>query len=191
MGRESRYVSYKESISKESILAELDDYVLRMTWQESSHGIDTIRWYENTVCSDYDSAREFLDNHREYDYDSLAVRYKCIDKEKSSKKLDELKVKCNEVYKKYTEMNKKVVFKEFKSQYIGCKNCGSKLNKDYLNSNKCPLCYYDMRSETLLNQIKNLENKLNDLNLQIKEETKKLNEKYGKVYWLVKVEYHM
>lgn len=83
--------------------------------------------------------------------------------------------------------------KDFKSQYLGCKKCGSKLNKDYLKSNKCPLCHEDMRSDTVLKNIARLRNLEKELGKAIREEELRLSEKAGKkceILWLVKVEYH-
>lgn len=191
MGHMIEHFSYKESINKKSILNELDDYMRKATWQSGGDSLNMIRWYDNTICPDYDSAIQFLEENDRGWYDNLAVKYKKLDNSKSSKKLDDLNLKYKEAYKKYHDLTTKVVFKEFKSQYIGCKNCGSKLNKDYLNTNFCPLCKHDMRSDTTLNQISSLEKKVKDIELQLKEEKRKLAEKHGKVYWLVKIEYHI
>ena len=40
------------------------------------------------------------------------------------------------------------------SNFIGCPKCGSKLNRDHINGEKCPLCGTDLRSKSTIDKIK-------------------------------------
>ena len=151
-----------------------------------------IRWYEE-VCADYDTAVEFLRSHDKGWYDQLAVKYKHFDKPLTSNKLAELEAQRRDTRTKLRELESKVAFKDFKAQYISCKQCGSKLNKDYIKRNICVVCGYDMRSDTTKNAIARLAEKVRTLEKAIREEEKKLAQKKAKEakdYWLVKIEYH-
>ena len=107
---------------------------------------------------------------------------------------DELVKKHAELMKKYRETTGKIHYKDVKSQYIGCKHCGSKINKDYLTQNHCPICRQDLRPQSVLDSIEKMKLKLVQLQEDIKKEEKKEQEKYKKraeEHWLVKIEYHV
>ena len=151
-----------------------------------------IRWIDH-VCDDYESAKAYIGRKDNGWYDQLAVKFMRFDKPLSSNRLSDLKAKESETRKKLHELESKVAFTEFKSQYISCKKCGSKLNKDYIKRNFCALCGHDMRSDTTKNAIARLAEKVKSLEQAIREEEKKLavkKAKEAKVYWLVKIEYH-
>ncbi len=187
------HYTYPVTKKKTAIESELQAYAKRKTYEEGGGGLyHSIRWYED-VCDDYNSAMDFIGKHDKGWYDQLAVQYKQFDKPLTSKKLDDLKAQLWENSHKLRELEDKVAFKEFKAQYISCKNCGSKLNKDYIKRNNCVVCGYDMRSDTTKNAISRLQEKSKTIRKAIQEEEKKLAQKKAKeakVYWLVKIEYH-
>ena len=176
-----------------AIASELQAYAVRKTYEEGGGGLPgSIRWIDR-VCDDQESAKAFIDAHDRGWYDQLAVKYKHFDKPITSKKLDELKAQAAEARKKLHDLDSKVAFKEFKSQFISCKACGSKLNKDYIRRNFCALCGSDMRSDTTKNAIARLKDKVASLEIAIRQEEKKAAQKKAKEakdYWLVKIEYH-
>lgn len=187
------YYSYPVTKKQTAIESELQAYAKRQTYGEGGGGLyHSIRWLDY-VCDDYESAQKFLESNDKGWYDQLAVKFKHFDKPLSSKRLDELKAQLSEINRKLRELESYVPFKEFKAQYVSCKNCGSKLNKDYIKRNNCVVCGYDMRSDTTKNAISRLTEKTKSLDKAIQEEEKKLalkKAKEAKVYWLVKIEYH-
>lgn len=193
MSHNIEHYTYPVTENKAAIESDLQSYAQKATWQEGGGGLpNRIRWYDE-VCLDYDTAMEFLNSHDKGWYDQLAVKYRHFGKPITSNKLTDLKAQLAEVRKKLSELNSKVAAKEFKAQYISCKNCGSKLNRDYIKRNNCVVCGYDMRSDTTKNAIARLTEKVNTLEKAIREEEKKLAQKKAKEakeYWLVKIEYH-
>lgn len=193
MSHNIEYYSYPITKKQTAIESELQAYAKRRTYEEGGGGLpNSIRWL-NYVCDDYNSAQKFLESNDRGWYDQLAVKFKHFDKPFSSNRLSDLKAKLAEARKKLRELESKVAFKEFKSQYVSCKKCGSKLNKDFIKSNYCALCSNDMRSDTTKNAIAKLKEKVESLEKAVREEEKKLavkNAKEAKVYWLVKIEYH-
>lgn len=184
------HVVYSVNISKATITNEINAHVEQETWGEGGHGLNQPIRFIDKVMSDYDSAKQFLkDNDRGW-YDQLAVKFKDIPRDKTTKKLEELKQKRKELWKVFSENSNKVNATEFKAEFIGCKHCNSKINKVYIKSNYCPVCNADMRSETTLKKIQATKIKLNNLDADIKEEERKLAEKHGDIKWLVKYEYH-
>lgn len=193
MSHNIEYYSYPITKKQTAIARELQDYARQATWREGGSGLpNDIRWIDYT-CDDYESAQAAIERMDNGWYDQIAVKYRSFDKPLKSKKLDDLKTKAKETRSKLHELESKVAFAEFKSQYISCKNCGSKLNKDYIKRNNCALCGHDMRSDTTKNAISRLTEKVKSLEKDIREEEKKLavkKAKEAKVYWLVKIEYH-
>lgn len=59
---------------------------------------------------------------------------------------------------------------EFKSDYIGCKKCGSKLKISYIYGESCPLCHNELRSQSTIDAISNYSKKISALSSAIKLE---------------------
>ena len=94
-----------------------------------------------------------------------------------------------EFKKSKSEYIKEHSVKNFQAKHIGCLKCGSKLNKDFLNYDKCPLCGTDLRSKTTLEKIKWFDEKIKDYQNRIETEKRKQKSK-AKIKWLIKYEYH-
>lgn len=80
--------------------------------------------------------------------------------------LEKLKRRLNEVEQKYgkysiqlEKFNNEHSIHTFKSVYIGCRCCGSKLKIDLVPGETCPLCSTDLRSPSILEDLKALEDK--------------------------------
>lgn len=193
MAHNIEYYTYPVTKKQSAIASELQSYAERKTYEEGGGGLPhSIRWLDH-VCDDYESAKAFIERNDKGWYDQLAVKYKQFDKPITSKKLTELEAKLNDTKKNLRELESKVAFTEFKAQYISCKKCGSKLNKDYIKRNNCVVCGYDMRSDTTKNAIARLTEKVKALENAVREEARKVavkKAKEAKEYWLVKIEYH-
>lgn len=143
------------------------------------------------VLPDYDSAVEYIESLNKKVTELVAVKYICVNlsKDEYSKKLKDLELKYYETLSKYNKLESTVYALGLKSDVVICRHCGTKIKKEYIESNYCPLCKQDMRNKTLLTQKERLKNKLNQLDLAIKEERKRLNEKSKnkEEKWVVRV----
>lgn len=193
MAHNIEYYTYPVTNKQTAIESELQAYAVRKTYEEGGGGLpQSIRWIDS-VCDDYESAKDFIVRNDKGWYDQLAVKYKHFDKPITSKRLTELEAQLTDTRKKLRDLESKVAFTEFKAQYISCKKCGSKLNKDYIKRNNCVVCGYDMRSDTTKNAIARLIEKVKTLENAVREEARKVavkKAKEAKEYWLVKIEYH-
>lgn len=192
MGHEIMHWTYPYNYNKRDIVNEIDEYIKKKCWEEGSGGLyGSIRWIDETVYNSYNAAVEAINKMDRNNYDHLAVPYLELPHGTTSKKLEALKEKIRETYKQYNSLNGEIVVKSFKAQYVACKNCGSKLNKDHLNSNFCPLCRNDMRSESIQSKIKSLYQKWQNLQIELRKEEETLATKKGIKKWVVKFEYHL
>ena len=151
--------------------------------------------FTSRVFDSYEEAVEYLDGTFGH-YDQTAVRYyKYPKREKTSaeKKL-EAKIKTNS--EKLRDLDGKPHYKDVKSQYIGCPECGSKLATAYCGKrwyNNCPVCGKDIRPATVIDRIANLKKTLKEANDELLAETRKQDKKYkdkAKLCWAVACEVH-
>lgn len=120
----------------------------------------------------YDSIEAGLSVHRKYG-DKFAFRYSLKVDTKESKRIKE---RIKNATKKLNEYRKVHHVKHRKSQLIGCSDCGSKINKEYVKENNCcPVCgspFYSStdkaRIEGYLNNIKSWRNVYNKLKVSKK-----------------------
>lgn len=184
------YRSFPENVDKKKVKAEIDDYVAHEDWQEGASGLSSpIRWYETTPpCADYDDAKAFIDAHDNGWYDNLAVRYFKHNPVSGNKK-KELEDKVNLAREKSNRLSSALYPQTLKSEFIGCKDCGSKLARRLLKTNFCPVCRADLRPETTLSAIRAADEKLKKAQDALCTYVK-AHRTVNKIMWLVKYEYH-
>lgn len=68
--------------------------------------------------------------------------------------IKKLKDKYNKVRLQREDYAKKHSIHNLKSEYIGCKKCGSKLKLSLVPKENCPLCYNDLRNKSVLQKLK-------------------------------------
>ena len=179
------YVIYDEKVSKAVIMADIrehaehdgDGYSSRMTWHDNTAPFES-----------YEKAKAFIEQVDRNWYDDHAVKFKDYSDAKSAK-IDEYETKKVELMKAEMEYKKAHSIKTFQAEFIGCKKCGSKLSKQYIRGDQCPLCHADLRSQTTIDKIKWYQDKIKDYCNRIETEKMKQKNK-AKIKWLVKYEYH-
>ena len=186
MSHNIHYITCRENADRKSIMADIqvhakmdgDGYSSKMTWHDKVEPFDT-----------QDEAYEFIKKHDNGWYDDHAVRYRDYSGAVETAKIKEYFGKIKELMadeKKYRDEHS---VHTFKAKHIGCLKCGSKLNKDYIVGECCPLCRADLRGKTTLEKLEWYKNKKADYYERIEAEKKKQKSK-AKVMWLVKYEYH-
>lgn len=199
MGHNIEFRDYSIKTSKDKIFSEIDSYVRGCTWLEGGSGIGKIRWLETTVCTNYEEAESYLESHDKGWYDCLAVQYKDIPymELEPSKKMLDLAQRINAERTKCTDYEKAHSVKAFKADFVGCGSCGSKLKRELLQTERCPLCRADLRGKTTLETLAKYRAKIEELATTQEAERKKQQadyekkqEKNAEIRWLVKFEYH-
>lgn len=200
MGHNICHFDYKENVNRKSVQEELDHYAAMEDWQEGCSGLyRDIRWLDNReICESYDEAYDLINKLDKGDYDQLAVRYYVTPTIKSTSGITKAAEGVNNAQKNYTDLKENIEsdFFNTKSEYIGCKECGSKLAKKYLKKTSCPLCGRNLLSETATTRLMNAHDKIVSAQKKQRDVLKKEEQKAAKkaknreVRWLVKIEYH-
>lgn len=189
MGHAIEFFSFPEKTNRKEMIGEINHYLN----EEGAYLYNSIKFIDKTL-PDYDSAVDYISSIDNGNYNQLAVKFVHFDmKTMTSKRLVDLESKYKEAQNNLRVFASKVVAKDFKSELVGCRHCGSKINKKYLGSNYCPVCRGDMRSDTLLGRQKAMEEKVKKLEEQIRQERINLaNKKKSKdIWWVIKIEYHV
>ena len=193
MGHEVKHFTYPENVNKTRVQRDLDNYAAHEDWQEGCRGLNgSIRWNDH-VCANYEEAEAYIESHDKGRYGQLAVKYREYEKIEPTKNLLSLKERLDKEREKKAEYTAAHSVSAFKAEFVGCPDCGSKLKKTLLKSENCPLCRAELRGKTTVDTIARYEANIRDLQKQIKEEEKKMEEKNlkkSKIKWLVKIEYH-
>ena len=199
MGHNVIYHDYPENVNRKAVQADMDHYAAMEDWQEGCLGVRPIRWLDSqTICQNSDEAETLIDKLDRGNYDCLAVRYYENTPLQASKGSEKARNAVNEAQKAYNAAKVKIeaAFLGAKSEYVGCKECGSKLKRSLLKKTNCPLCGRNLLSETDTTRLMNAHDRIVNAQKKQKEfigkEQKKAEKaaKNRKVRWLVKVEYH-
>ena len=194
MGHEIRYFDYPENVNRAAVQKEMDALAARNGWEEGVRGLASPIVWHDRVCLDEDEARKFIDNRDTGWYCQLAVKYRVFPKLEPTKTLLSLRARLDAERDKYNKYLSDHSVSKLKAEYVGCPECGSKLKRELLRAEKCPLCRKDLRSKTTLDTLARYSANIDNLHAEIKAEEKKMKEKEQKkstIKWLVKVEYHV
>lgn len=141
------------------------------------------------ICKSYEDAKELADSlnwEREY---NLLIPFKDVDNIKETKKMKNLHERIKKEETKLNEYVKKTDCKNYKSKYIGCPQCGSKINKEYIYNCRCPVCREDLRSETTKNTINRYKDTIKRITKELRIEKEKCSNKAKTKYLLLFEEY--
>ena len=166
-----------------------DDVINFVQTHGDRYGTDRLRVPTERVFDNIDEANAYIDNADKGWYDGIAVKFLDYTGVSATKKITEYEDKITDILQKKKEYIKAHSVHQQKAAYIGCPDCGSKLNKDKLRGEHCPLCGQDLRAESTLERINSFDVRVNELNAKIAEERKKQKAK-ATVKYLVKYEYH-
>lgn len=189
MGHTIQHYDYPGNADKKKVEQELANYVAKRCFQEGGH-LSKIRWIDSEPCANEDEAHEKIERLDKGWYDCIAVKYYDTCNVPETEKTKTLRAASTQAYRKCNELSAAFHFANAKSEYIGCKNCGSKIARKYLRRNFCPVCDADLRPETTLNRIAALRTKAEKSSDALKAELTKQALKAKNVRWLVKIEFH-
>lgn len=96
------------------------------------------------------------------------------------KRLDDKKTRLEE-YKNDQAMRK------FRTEFVSCPVCRSKINSRYFTPPACPVCRCDMRAESVIHTLESLEKAVADLNKRYEYAAEKHNSRFtGGEKWIIR-----
>lgn len=104
---------------------------------------------------------------------TICLPFKDTSEAKDTKKILDIKKRIEETYDKRDAYINSHHVRDFKAVYIGCRCCGSKINKEYLWDNHCPVCKSELRSKTVIETIHAYDKRIAELKKQLREEKSK------------------
>ena len=104
--------------------------------------------------------------------DNCDLSYICTYDYKRSSTYISLKNRLKAQKKKLKDYEHVHSCKQFKAKLIGCPNCGSKVNKDFIKNEECPICGTNLQSPTTRKTIEGYKAAIRELEKQIKAEEK-------------------
>lgn len=197
MGHSIQHYEFSIKESKERIESIVNEDC-RM-YSDTDGGLYTpIRFLDNRIYEDEQEAYEAIERLDKNWYDQLAVQYKAREKREDTKAIINLRERIKKLEEDFQVYIEKNSIKNRKSDFVGCPNCGSKINVTYIESryskqwNTCPLCSQSLTSKSVSDSIFNKETKITELKKELENKIRDNNRK-GKheVKWLVKTEYHV
>ena len=180
------YLVCDEKENRKSILAEISEIA-----REGGDGYHSgVKFHDNIPPFETkEEARDFIKKKDNGWYDDHAVRFYDYSGATKTAKIKTYEEKIAQLTAEQMKYRDEHSVHNFKAKHIGCMKCGSKLNKDYIVGERCPLCHTDLRSETTLKKMEWYKNKKNEYAERIEAEERKQKSK-AKIKWLVKYEYH-
>lgn len=139
----------------------------------------------------YEEAEEILERRRsEWSRNYTGyVAFRDLESFNKTKRIIELKEKIESETEKKIRYGLDNNVKDQKADYIGCRKCGSKINKTYIQANRCPVCDFDLRSDNFKKRMAGYQEKIDKLTKELNEEKKKNAAKAPVKYLVMYEEY--
>ena len=145
--------------------------------------------HDDIICDSYEDAVQRIQSLDNGWYDDHAVRFR--DNPKESAKMKDLQDRIKRTYDQERKYIADHSIHKRTSAFIGCPKCKSKLAADFFKSGEyCPVCGADLRPKSTLDKIKWYEDKIAELNKELRAEKNRNNKKSKNLLWCVKVEVH-
>lgn len=143
------------------------------------------------VFDNFDDAEHYcMDEYTSWmrNYNVMVAFYdtKCV---KTTKRLITLKERRENEISKLNNYAKEHSVSAFKASYVSCPKCGSKINKDYISNDRCPLCRTDLRSETTKKTLARYKENIKQIEKQIRTEEQKQKDKLPVRYLVAYMEH--
>lgn len=186
MSHSIQFVTLPNTITPNEILQRVQYEVAH---SGDRYGTERITFPTDKVFEDSEAAREYIRSLDNSWYQGYAVRFQAYKPKEPSSKMQELRKKRDEEVAKRRAYLDAHSIRNQKAALIGCPKCGSKLSREYLLTNNCPLCRTSLLSATVQKRLEAFDTKIEKLHQQMAAAGKANREK-ASIMWLVKYEYH-
>lgn len=189
------YITYEIAEDENHIWRIAEDFAYynadrRINPNGEYHGVLTIH-KEMQPFETHQDAHNYLQHTCTKRCDDHAVPFYAPVKQRTNKKIQDLQRRILETRDKYYDLDAKSWIGYRTSAYIGCPECGSKIDKKHLKQgeNLCPCCRTDLRPPSTHKRLNGYIEKIKELENRLKTE-EKIEYKKGKqvIMWLAKLE---
>lgn len=153
----------------------------------SYHG--NMKIHDDIICDSYEDAIEKIQQLDNGWYDDHAVRYRDTDSLKPTKAMNQIEERKAKITIDKNEYMYNHSVQSRKSEFIGCPKCKSKLAREHLKSERCPVCGAELRPEYVIERLKKYDSDYETLSKKYKELAKKRKESCP-IRWCFKAEVH-
>lgn len=186
MGHCVDYITYPATWSLDDITRDIIGIVNN---SGDGYGTENLRMPTDKIFNSYESAKNYTYAVDKGYYDGIAVKYRNISALTDTNVISDLRAAISDIMFEKNNYIYEHSVKKRKASYISCQSCGSKLNKEKLKNERCPLCNTDLRSVSTLERIYAFDKQIDECRIKIHQEQLKQKDK-APVEWLVKYEYH-
>ncbi|MBO7732357.1 MAG: hypothetical protein J6S67_07385 [Methanobrevibacter sp.] len=186
MGHEIICWDYPKTTKITDICADAREYASR--YSDSGGLYESITDLSYKIFPSYEEAKNFCYSQKSYWNGIVSYRQGDYSKSKQWVALHEEIIMLRE---KYNHLQDQPHFTELTSQFVGCTECGSKINRVKLGRrNVCPVCCADLRPKTVLNKLDKIKKDIDKVKEDLVKLEKKLDET-GEIRLLIKFEFHV
>lgn len=185
MGHAIHHIVVDEKVDRNSVMADIQEIARR----DGDGYCSRLNWRDNLAPFSSKAEAEMFVESFDGRYEDIAVRFYDYSGATKTSKIAECETKITELVNAKKEYIAEHSVRKFQAKFIGCQKCGSKIAKDYLRGESCPVCSKDLRAESTLKKISWYGVKIAELYERIEIEKMKQKNK-AKIKWLVKFEYH-
>ena len=185
-------VDYITVDKRSEIMPAAEEYAFYNTDRgENPHGTyhGNMHIHDSPICESWEDAKGRIEGWDLGFYSDHAVQFKDKSALKPTKQMEDVKRQIAETRAKKDKFIEEHMPNRVKAEFIGCKNCNSKIAKKYLKYTHCPVCRADLRPKSTIELIEGYDEKIAELRKKYSELQKKQTGKCP-VKWLVKVEVH-
>lgn len=188
MGHIINYKAEPENVNRSLVMASI---IEEAEDQGDAGYYGPLHWHDEiSPLENEEAAKKRIEMlERGKSYSDHAVRFYSYHGAKTTSKMAEYQERIKKLQAQKAKYAADNSVLHFKADYIGCKNCGSKVSRKHLRSDFCPVCHSDLRSETTKTTLLNYDARVRELWDKIDAEKKK-QKSAKKTMWLIKYEYH-
>ena len=151
-----------------------------------------LRWHDNTVFPDYDTAIRAIDNLVRRPYDDHAVLFRDLKTVPETKSIARIQDRIAAEQERLAATARAADVHNRQAKSVKCPHCGSRIMLEFYRGTgeRCPVCQYgDLRSVKAVERIAKARDRMQATCEKLKEEQKKQSGN-AEIKWLVKIEYH-
>lgn len=168
-------------------LADIDKIVRRES--DNSGGLPgPISWKKDRVFDSEQEAEAWIQAH-DCSYGQFAVLFRDYSDAKETAVISRLRESLGKITEKKQKFANATAVRNRNVAFVGCPNCKSRLAKEYLRGNRCPVCLTSLLSAADLAKLGELDQKIEEYKQRIEAEKRKQINK-AKVMVLFKFEFH-